>query len=95
MDVSFAAAVGRRGSIGSGARGGAISRKRRPVDAAQRLARQDQHEGDALQHQHRGIGQAQPPLQQAAGGAEAAEQDGYRDDSQRLWRAMKATRMPA
>ena len=57
---------------------------RRPVDAAQRLAGQDQHEGDALQHQHRRVGQAEAALQQAAGGAEAAEQDRDRDDRERV-----------
>ena len=58
--------------------------ERLPVDVAQRLAGEDQHEGDALQQQHRRIGQAQPALQQAAGRAEAAEQDGHRDDRQRM-----------
>ena len=81
--LAFAAAIG---GAGSPARRGALahSRNGRPVDAAQRLARQDQHEGDALQHQHRRVGQAEPALQQAAGGAEAAEQDRDRDDRQRV-----------
>ena len=67
------------------ARGGALRQHSdRNSRAAQRLAGQDQHEGEALQHQHRRIGQAEPPLQQAAGGAEAAEQDRHRDDRQRV-----------
>jgi hypothetical protein len=58
-------------------------RDRRPVDAAQRLARQDQDEGDSLQHLHRRVGQAEAALQQAAGAPEAAEQDRDRDDRER------------
>ena len=58
--------------------------KKAPSPAAQGFAGQDQHEGKALQHQHRRIGQAQAALQQAAGGAEAAEQDGHRNDGQRV-----------
>src|SRR5262245_9539346 len=41
----------------------------------ERVARQHEHEDDALQHHDRRVGQAEPPLQQAAGGADAAEQD--------------------
>ena len=59
--------------------------------AAQRLAGQDEHEGEALQHQHRRVGQAQAPLQQAAGRAEAAEQDRHRDDRQRVVARDEAT----
>ena len=51
-------------------------------------------EDDALQHQHGGIGQAEPALQQAAAGADAAEQDRDGNDGQRICRARKATRMP-
>ena len=79
--------VGRHGvrlRVSAAAEGRSFGTIRRPVDIAQRLARQDQHEGDALQHQHRGVGQAEPALQQAAGRAEAAEQDRHRDDRQRV-----------
>ena len=55
-----------------------------PVEVAQGFAGKDQYERDALQHQHRGIGKPQPALQQAAGRAEAAEQDGDRDDRDRV-----------
>ena len=48
------------------------------------VAGQDEDEDDALQHQHRGVRQAQPALQQAAAGADAAEQDRDRDDRQRI-----------
>ena len=82
---SFAAAIGGAGSSGSGvARWRQRCADGRPVDAAQRLAGQDQHEGDALQHLHRRVGQAEAALQQAAGGAEAAEQDRDRDDRERV-----------
>src|SRR6185369_12863704 len=50
----------------------------------QRVACQHEHEDDALQHQHRRVGQAKPPLQQAAAGADAAEQDRDRNDRQRI-----------
>src|SRR6266700_260876 len=43
--------------------------------AIQRVARQNEHENDPLQHQHGGIGEAEPALQQPAAGADAAEQD--------------------
>src|ERR1700754_4229382 len=46
------------------------------ADAAiERVARQHEHEDDALQHLHRGIGQPEPALQQSPAGADAAEQD--------------------
>src|ERR1700757_4037058 len=50
----------------------------------ERIACQHEHEDDALQHQHGRIGQAEPPLQQAAGGADAAEQDRDRNDRKRI-----------
>src|SRR6478735_12665013 len=43
--------------------------------AVERVARQHEDEDDALQYQHRGIGQSEPALQQTAAGADAAEQD--------------------
>src|ERR671936_1836718 len=57
----------------------AMSRPSRPEDAeatVERLARQHRDEDHALQHQHGGIGQAEPPLQEPAAGVDAAEQDG-------------------
>ena len=57
----------------------------RTADAAvERLAREDDDEDDALQHQHRGVRQAEPALQQAAARADAAEQDRDRNDGQRI-----------
>src|SRR5450432_3209611 len=44
--------------------------------AVQRLRYQQHHEGEALQHQHGGIGQIHAPLHQAAGRHDAAEHDG-------------------
>src|SRR5437764_12196520 len=52
--------------------------------AVQCVACQHEHEDDALQHQHRGIGQSEPALQQPAAGADAAEQDRDRNDRQRI-----------
>src|ERR1700754_2043492 len=42
--------------------------------AVHRVACEHEHEDDALQHLHGGIGQAEPALQQSAAGADAAEQ---------------------
>ena len=52
--------------------------------AVQRVAGKHEDEDDALQHQHRGVGQAEPALQQAAAGTDAAEQDRDRNDRQRI-----------
>src|SRR3954467_8526083 len=52
--------------------------------AVQRAARQHEHEDDALQYQHRGIGQALPSLQQPTAGADSAEQDRDGNDGQRV-----------
>src|SRR5215470_1421172 len=52
--------------------------------AIERVARQHEHEDDALQHQHGCVGQAKPPLQQPAAGADAAEQDRDRNDRKRI-----------
>src|SRR5262245_51188429 len=48
--------------------------------AVECLARQHRDEDHALQHQHRGIGQAEAALQQPAAGIDAAEQDRDRND---------------
>src|SRR3954470_3201996 len=48
--------------------------------AVQGVARQHEHEDDALQHQHRGIGQTEPSLQQPAAGADAAKENRYGND---------------
>src|SRR5277367_1866325 len=50
----------------------------------QRVAAEDEDENNSLQHQHGGIGQAEPALQQATAGADAAEQDRDRDDRKRI-----------
>src|SRR3954468_22029875 len=52
--------------------------------AVQRIARQHEDEDDALEDQHRGVGQSEPALQQAAAGADAAEQDRDGNDGQRI-----------
>src|SRR4029450_7262055 len=52
--------------------------------AVQRIARQHEHEDDALAHQDRGSGQSQPALQQAAAGADATKQNRDRNDGQRI-----------
>src|SRR5664279_2489174 len=52
--------------------------------SVQRVAGQHEHEDDALQHLHRGVGQAEPALQQSAAGADAAEQDRNRNYRQRI-----------
>src|SRR6267142_6137432 len=49
----------------------------------QRVARQHEHEDDALQHLHRCVGQAKPSLQQPAAGADAAQQNRDRNDGKR------------
>src|ERR1700687_3127084 len=45
-----------------------------------RVAGENEDKDNSLQHQHRGIGQAKPALQQTAAGADAAEQDRDRYD---------------
>ena len=52
--------------------------------SVKRVARQHHDEDDALQHQHRSVRQAEAALQQAAAGADAAEQDGDRNDGKRI-----------
>src|SRR4030088_197011 len=52
--------------------------------SVQRVARQHEDEDDALQHLHGCIRQAEPPLQQSAAGADAAEQDRDGNDGQRV-----------
>src|SRR5262249_21618220 len=49
-----------------------------------RVAREHENEDDALQHQHRRIGQAKAALQQSAARADAAEQNCDRDDCERI-----------
>src|SRR6202046_476860 len=52
--------------------------------SVKRIACQHEHEDDALQHLHRGVGQAEPSLQQASARADAAEQDRDRNDRERI-----------
>src|SRR3981081_2232579 len=59
----------------------ALQKANSPVD---RVAREDEHEDDPLQHLDRGIGQAEPSLQQAAAGADPAEQHRNRNNRQRI-----------
>src|SRR5580658_3326336 len=49
-----------------------------------RVAGKNGDEDNSLQHLNRGVGQAEPALQQAAAGADAAEQDGHRNNRQRI-----------
>src|SRR4051794_21399879 len=48
-----------------------------------RIAGEHEDEDDALQHLHRGVGQAEPALQQTSAGADASEQD--RDRNNGKW----------
>src|SRR6185369_1794147 len=48
--------------------------------AVQRLAGQDEQEGHALQHQHRGVRQIEAALQHAPAGIDAAHQYGHGND---------------
>src|ERR1700685_321478 len=50
----------------------------------ERVARQHEHEDNALQHLHRSVGQAEPSLQQAAACADTAKQDRDRNDGKRI-----------
>src|SRR6516165_3039747 len=50
----------------------------------QRVAGEHEHEDDALQDQDRGVGQAEPALQQPAACADAAEQDRDWNDCKRI-----------
>src|ERR1700712_3477929 len=52
--------------------------------AVQRLRRQQHDEGEALQNQNGGVGEVHAALDQAAGGDDAAEHDGDRDDGDRV-----------
>src|SRR5215213_6116364 len=52
--------------------------------AIQRVARQHEHEDDALQHLHRRVRQSEPALQQPAAGADAAEQDRHGNYRKRI-----------
>src|SRR5579863_3879609 len=48
----------------------------------QRVARQNEHKDDPLQHLDRRIGEAEPALQEAATCADSTEQDGNRNDGE-------------
>src|SRR5450631_4135853 len=61
--------------------GFAFQKANAPVD---RVACQHEDEDNALQHLHGGIGQAEPALQQAAAGADAAEQDRNGNNRERI-----------
>src|SRR5216683_2608891 len=50
----------------------------------QRIACENEDEDDSLQHQHRRIRQAEPALQQAAAGADSAQQDRDRNNGKRI-----------
>src|SRR6201982_1668538 len=54
----------------------------KPDPPVQRVAGEHEHEDDALQDQDRGVGQAEPALQQPAAGADAAEQDRDRNEGE-------------
>src|ERR1700730_19115791 len=56
----------------------------KPNSSIQRVARQNEDEDNSLQHLHRGVGQAEPALQQPAAGADAAEQNRDRTDRKRI-----------
>src|SRR6185312_5573400 len=52
--------------------------------AVKRVAGQHEDEDDALKHQNGCVGQSEAALQQAAAGADAAEQDRDRNDRERI-----------
>src|SRR3954463_648690 len=52
--------------------------------AVQRVACEHEHEDDPLQHQYGCVRQSEPALQQSAAGADAAEQDRYGNNGQRI-----------
>src|SRR5258705_13347409 len=52
--------------------------------AVQRVAGQNEDKDDPLQHQHGCVRQAEPALQQAAAGADAAEQNGDGNNGKRI-----------
>src|ERR1700722_5954000 len=52
--------------------------------AVDRVAGQNRDEDNSLQHLDGGVRQTEPALQQAAAGADAAEQNRNRDDRQRI-----------
>src|SRR4029453_2658720 len=62
--------------------------------SVKRVARQNEDEDDPLQHQHGGVRQAQPSLQQPAAGADAAKQDRDRNDGQRILPCQKRDENP-
>src|SRR6202158_5131710 len=49
-----------------------------------RIAGEHENEDDSLQHLNRGVGQAEPALQQAAAGADSAQKDRNGNDRQRI-----------
>src|SRR6478672_9309478 len=59
--------------------GSSLQESDTPVE---RIAGQHEDEDDALEHQHGRIGQSETALQQAAAGADAAEQDRDRNDGE-------------
>src|SRR3984957_8832915 len=52
--------------------------------SVQCVAGENGDKDDALQHLYRGVGQAEPSLQQPAAGADSAEQDRNRNDGERI-----------
>src|SRR5690349_24727860 len=52
--------------------------------AVEGLAGENEHEGDALQNEHRRIGKSQPPLQQSTARCDAAHEQGDRRDRDRV-----------
>src|SRR5207302_5658756 len=49
-----------------------------------RVACENEDEDNSLQHLNRGVGQAEPPLQQAAAGTDSAQKNRNRDNRQRV-----------
>src|SRR5258708_39423822 len=49
-----------------------------------RVAGENEDEDNSLQHLNGGVGQAEPPLQQAAAGTDSAQKNRHRDDRQRI-----------
>src|ERR1700688_2758954 len=60
----------------------------------QRIAGEHEDEDNSLQHLYRGVRQAEPALQQPAAGADAAEQDGNRNNGKRILPRQKGDENP-
>src|SRR5258708_4359195 len=61
--------------------GPALEKTKSPI---KRVAGENEDEDNSLQHLNGGVGEAEPPLQQAAAGTDSAQENRNRDDRQRI-----------